>query len=132
VVNEVVKRVGCTVGDARCWNTAGGMCTDYVEKRLGGGRGAKAAQLESVRPEEVRKGDVAVFLYRAHQAFVERVVKDGAGRPVSVDLAEYNFGTCWVDKERLVTERYGLVNRRADVAVGDVDGGFLRPGRVAR
>ncbi len=124
VVNQVVKRVGCTVGDTRCWLRSGGFCTDYVERRLGKGR---AAQATRIQPDEVRVGDLAVFASRAHMALVEAVIRDGRGRPVAVDVAESNYGTCWVDGDALVTEKYGLVNRRRSVALRDVDGGFSRP-----
>lgn len=124
VINQVVKRVGCTVGDTRCWTRSGGFCTDYVEKRLGKGR---AAQATRVGPDEVEKGDVAIFASRAHVALVEGVIKDGRGRAVAVDVAELNYGTCWVDADALVTEKYGVVSRRRGVALLDVDGGFLRP-----
>jgi hypothetical protein len=129
VINQVVKRVGCTVGDRGCWLRLGGFCTDYVEKRLGTERAAKATP---IAPGEVRKGDVAVFASRAHMALVESVARDASGRPVAVDVAELNYGTCWVDGDALVTEKYGLVTRRRGVALRDVDGGFLRPPLVAR
>jgi len=123
VIGEVVKRAGCTLGDARCWARSGGFCNDWVEQRLGKGRAAGAAP---IAPDEVRKGDVAVFASRAHYAHVDGVVRDAAGRPVAVDLSEYNFGTCWVDAESMVTEKYKVVNRRRSVPLSDVDGGFLR------
>lgn len=127
VINAVVARAGCTVGDTRCWIRSGGFCTDYVERRLAAGRGAKPLELKPIAPEEVRKGDVAMFSSRAHYAYVERVVRDDAGAPLAVDVSEYNFGTCWVDPEAMVTEKYRMVNRRAGVPLRDVDGGFLRP-----
>jgi hypothetical protein len=123
VINQVVKRAGCTLGDARCWYRSGGFCNDWVERRLGKGRAAKATPIDLAA---VRKGDVAVFASRAHFAYVERVVRDAGGKPVAVDLSEYNFGACWVDAESMVTEKYKLVNRRSNVPVRDVDGGFLR------
>lgn len=125
-INEVVKRAGCTVGDARCWTRGGGYCTDYVEKMIAADRAGAPARLRSVRPEEVRKGDVAVFVSRAHYAYVEGLVRDANGRPVAVEVSEYNFGTCWVDRALLVTDQYKVLNRRARVALRDVDGGFLR------
>jgi hypothetical protein len=127
VINDVVKRAGCTVGDRRCWNRSGGFCGDYVEERIRASPSGKAmGRLENIRLEEVREGDVAVFLSRAHYAYVERVSRDGAGRPVAVDLSEYNFGTCWVDRDVMVTDRYKIVSRRAGVPLREVDGGFLR------
>jgi hypothetical protein len=131
VVKDVVKRVGCTLGDSRCWSRRGGFCADYVDARIGAERRA-GGKPRSIRPEEVRAGDIAVFTARAHYAYVERVVKDASGRPLAVDLSEYNFGSCWVDREFLVTDQYKIVNRRAGVALRDVDGGFQRPGPVAR
>jgi hypothetical protein len=125
----VVKRSGCTLGDVRCWYRSGGFCTDYVAQRLGKERAARAAPIDRAT---VKKGDVAVFASRAHMALVEAVVRDGQGRPVAVDLAEFNFGTCWVDPESMVTDRYKLLSRRRGVPLGDVDGGFRRVGPGAR
>jgi hypothetical protein len=129
VINQVVKRSGCTLGDARCWYRSGGFCTDYVERRLGKERVARAAPID---PATVKKGDVAVFASRVHMSLVEAVVRDGQGRPVAVDLGEFNFGTCWVDAESMVTDQYKLLNRRRGVAISDVDGGFLRAPATAR
>lgn len=127
VIVEVVKRAGCTLGDARCWNTRGGFCNDYVEQRIRQERRFANVRMEPQPPGQVARGDVAVFLARAHFAYVEAVVKDRRGQPVAVDLAEYNFGTCWVDRNAMVTDKYLLLNRRERVPLGDVDGGFLRP-----
>lgn len=132
VINAVVKRAGCTVGDARCWNRSRGFCMDWVERRLGAARLPDPSTAAPLRPEDVRPGDVAVFLARAHYAHVDRVVKDGRGRAVAVDLSEFNFGTCWVDEESMVTDTYGLRTRRAAIPLRDVDGGFLRPGPPRR
>lgn len=126
VINEVVRRSGCLLGDGKCWFRAGGFCMDYVKERVGGGRGVALEDLTPVGWEEVRRGDVAVFLARAHYAYVERVVRDKRGRPVRIDLSEYNFGSCWVDRNALVTDQYKSLGRRFGVAVGEVDGGFLR------
>lgn len=127
VINAVVRRAGCTVGDDRCWKRGGGMCADYVEGRIRKERSAKAVELTPVGAEEVVRGDVAVFTARAHLAYVEAVRRDAKGRPVAVDVAEYNFGTCWVDREAMVTDTYRVLTRRRGVAVADVDGGFRRP-----
>lgn len=132
VINQVVERAGCTVGDTRCWYRSGGFCTDYVERKVATDRPGKALSLGKIGLEEVEKGDVAVFVSRAHYAYVEGVIKDKAGRPVAVDVSEYNFGTCWVDKEAMVTEKYKAVNRRSRVAVAEVDGGFMRPRPAVR
>jgi hypothetical protein len=126
VINEVTKRVGCTVGDAKCWLTKGGMCTDYIQKMTT--QPGKAIQLNNkVRPEDVRKGDIAQFFSRAHYAYVESVVKDKNGKPIAVNVSEYNYGACWVDQSTMVTDQYKTVNRRFGIPLGDVDGGFLRP-----
>ncbi|MGB8930032.1 MAG: hypothetical protein WCC48_02150 [Anaeromyxobacteraceae bacterium] len=125
VIRQVVRRVGCTVGDTRCWTRAGGFCTDHIEKRLGARRDGGADPMAPVATEQVRTGDVAAFASRAHYAYVEEVLRDRAGAPVAVELSELNFGTCWVDEGAMVTERYGLLGRRR-VVVRDVDGGFLR------
>jgi hypothetical protein len=131
VINRVVKRVGCTLGDTRCWSRSGGYCGDHVEARIAAMRPGAKLRLAAIRPEEVRKGDVAVFSSRAHYAVVEEVVRDKGGRPMAVDLSELNFGTCWVDEGLLITDQFKLVGRRAGVAVQAVDGGFLRAGPVA-
>lgn len=109
-----------------------GFCTDHVEERARPKRSAKPGQMTRIRPEEVAKGDVAEFASRAHYAYVEGVVRGEDGRPVAVNLSEANYGTCWVDAESMVTEKYGVVSRRTRVALGEVDGGFLRPRPVAR
>lgn len=130
VVNEVVKRAGCTLGDGRCWARSGGFCTDWVEARVAAAAGGKAMRLEAVDPEQVRKGDVAVFAGRAHYAYVERVVVGAGGNAVAVDVSEYNFGRCWVDEEAMVTDQYEVVSRRRGIPVAEVDGGFMRPHAV--
>lgn len=127
LIRTVVKRVGCTVGDSRCWLRSGGFCTDYVRSRLGLGRGGGELRFDAVVAEAVRPGDVATFVSRAHYAWVDAVRRDGQGRPIAVDLSEYNFGGCWVDRDMMVTDRYGVLSRRAGVALNEVDGGFLRP-----
>jgi hypothetical protein len=126
VINRVVKRAGCTLGDTRCWSRGGGFCGDFVEARIAAARPGARLRLASVGAAEVQPGDVAVFSERAHYALVEAVVRDQAGRAVAVDLTEYNYGTCWVDQGLMVTDRYKLQGRRAAVALRDVDGGFLR------
>jgi hypothetical protein len=97
-----------------------------VEARIAAARPGQKLQLAGIPPEELRPGDVAVFASRAHYAYVEAVGRDQGGQVVSVDLSEFNFGTCWVDKEILVTDQFKLLGRRRGVAVRGVDGGFLR------
>lgn len=126
VINEVTSRVGCTVGDVNCWLTSGGFCTDYVEKKTRRGQSGKKVQLKPVNASDVRKGDIAQFALRAHYSYVESVVKGKDGRPVAVNLSEYNFGTCMVDEQSMVTEKYKIVNRRSRVPINDIDGGFKR------
>jgi hypothetical protein len=126
VINAVVKRAGCTLGDTRCWLSGGGYCTDYVERQVRSGPVGKAAKLVGVKPDQVRRGDLAAFMARAHYAYVEKVILDGAGKPVAVDVSEYNFGSCWVDADLMITDKYKLVNKRAGLPIGEVDGGFLR------
>jgi hypothetical protein len=125
-IHEVARRTGCALGDLRCWASSHGYCNDWVERRLLEGAPAARLELAPVAAAEVRRGDVALFAARSHYAFVERVVTDRSGRPVAVDLSEYNFGTCWVDTDLLVTDQYGTVHRRLGVPLGAVDGGFLR------
>jgi hypothetical protein len=128
----VVRRAGCTLGDGRCWERTGGFGAGYVEKRLAADGAPAPQRLERIRPTEVRAGDVAVFNARAHYAYVEKVVKDEGGKPIAVDLAEFNFGTCWVDRDYLVTDRYKVESRRPGVPLSGVDGGFLRARRAVR
>lgn len=126
VIQEVTKRVGCTIGDSGCWLAKGGMCTDYIQKKAG--QPAKAIQLNKrVSPENVRKGNVAQFNSFAHYAYVESVIKDKKGRPVAVNVSEYNHGACWVDQSTMVTDEYGKVTRRSGIPLSSVDGGFWSP-----
>lgn len=127
VINEVTTRVGCTVGDSKCWFSKGGFCTDYVEKKARRGQSGKAIELKNISSEDVKKGDVAQFVSRAHYAYVESVVRGKDGKLVAVNLSEYNYGTCLVDEQSMVTEKYKIVNKRTGVPVKDIDGGFMRP-----
>lgn len=125
-INEVTLRVGCTVGDSKCWLTKGGFCTDYVLKKsridLSGG----GVSWVPVQPDAVKAGDIAVFAYRSHYAFVESVVRDKQGKPVTVNVSEYNFGDCLVDEQTMVSDKYGTVNNRSNIPLKTVDGGFIR------
>lgn len=127
VINEVTTKIGCTVGDTKCWFAKSGFCTDYVENKARQGKSGKTIKLEPVNSKDVKKGDVAQFNSRAHYAYVESVVRDRNGKPVAVNVSEYNYGTCWVDDQSMVTEKYKVVNRRSGIPVSAVDGGFLRP-----
>ncbi len=126
VINEVAKRVGCAVGDSKCWLSKGGMCTDYIQK-MAGQPGKELRLNKKVGPEDVKKGDVAQFNARAHYAYVEGVVKDKNGKTVAVNVSEYNYGACWVDQATMVTDMYKKVNKRSGIPLSDVDGGFWRP-----
>ena len=126
VVSDVMKRTGCSIGDKRCWLSKGGYCTDYIRITTGNGQPGDADQWARVLPEDVRKGDVARFRSRLHFAYVESVQSDKNGKSVAVDLSEYNYGDCWVDRENLVTDKYMMVNKRSGVALGSVSGGFWR------
>lgn len=126
VINEVTKRIGCTVGDSRCWLSKGGFCTDYIQKMAG--QPGKAIQLNrKIRPENIKKGDIALFSSIPHYAYVESVVRDKDGKPVAVNVSEYNYGDCWVDQDMMVTDKYFKVNRRFRILLSNVDGGFWRP-----
>lgn len=127
IINEVTARVGCTVGDANCWLTSGGFCTDYVEKKALRGQTGKKVQLKPINAGDVIKGDIAQFASRAHYAYVESLVRGKDGKPVALNISEYNYGTCWVDEQSMVTEKYKRINKRTGVPVKDVDGGFMRP-----
>lgn len=126
-INEVTKRIGCTVGDAACWLSKGGYCTDYIEIKTPRPQSGKPPRWEKISAGSVEKGDVAVFLSLSHYAYVESVTRDGGGRPISLDLSEYNYGGCWVDRSNMVTDKYKTVNKRYGVDPNIVDGGFLRP-----
>ncbi|TAL26144.1 MAG: hypothetical protein EPN94_03785 [Nitrospirae bacterium] len=82
---------------------------------------------KKINPEDVKKGDVAFFISRIHYAYVESVVKDKNGKPVAVNVSEYNYGDCWVDQSTMVTDKYKKINKRFGIPLSDVDGGFLRP-----
>ncbi len=128
VINEVTKRSGCTVGDPKCWFSHGGFCMDYVQKKTGASKGASLEQWQQIRPEIVRKGDVAQFFTpRMHVALVENVLRDKQGRPRTITVSEYNYGACWVDPDTQVTDTYKKVTRRSGIPINSVDGGFLRP-----
>ncbi|WP_243371775.1 hypothetical protein [Geotalea sp. SG265] len=126
VIQAVTAKSGCTVGDANCWMSKGGFCTDYITKRTQLASNDSPPRLVPISQAQVKKGDVAHFLKPMHYSYVESVVRDAGGKPVAVNLSEYNYGTCWVDEDSMVTDRYMRVNRRS-VPVGRVDGGFLRP-----
>ena len=125
-INEVTSRAGCTVGDSRCWLRSGGFCTDYVQKKLNLIPSSLTIVWTTVQPGDVRQGDIAVFNYRAHYAYVESVVRDKLGKPVAVNVTEYNYGTCLVDEQPMVTDKYKIVNKRSGILLNSVDGGFIR------
>jgi len=129
VINEVTSRAGCTVGDSKCWLRNGGFCTDYVLKKLNLVQSDKEIAWAAVQSNDVRTGDVAVFNARAHYAYVESVVRDKQGKPVAVNVSEYNFGTCLVDEQTMVTDKYKKVNKRSGIPLNAVDGGFIRMSR---
>lgn len=129
IINEVTNRSGCTVGDTKCWLSKGGFCTDYVQLKLDLVKSSKEIRWMSVQPGDVRKGDIAVFNYRAHYAFVESVVQNTQGNPVAVNVSEYNFGDCMVDEQVMVTNKYKKVNKRFGIPLNKVDGGFIRNSR---
>jgi hypothetical protein len=125
-IHEVTHRAGCTVGDSKCWLTKGGFCTDYVLKKSRVDPSGSAVSWLNVPPDEVKAGDIAVFAYRSHYAFIESVVRNKQGKPVAVNVSEFNFGDCLVDEQTMVTEKYGRVNTRPGIPLKVVDGGFLR------
>ena len=129
IINEVTQRVGCTVGDSKCWLTKGGFCTDYVQKMLHLDPSDRKVVWTPVPPGDVSTGDIAVFINRSHYAYVESVVRDKKGNPVAVNVSEYNFGTCLVDEQTMVTDKYRTVNKRSGISVIAVDGGFIRGSR---
>lgn len=125
-INEVTHRTGCTIGDSKCWLRKGGFCTDYVLKKSRIDRSGGEVSWMPVHPDDVKTGDIAVFAYRSHYAFVESVVRDTQGKPVAVNVSEYNFGDCLVNELPMVTDKYGTVKIRADIPLKSVDGGFIR------
>ena len=126
VINLVTKRIGCTVGDSKCWLTHGGFCTDYVQKMTMNKITGTTNRWNPIPAENVKKGDIAQFNSRAHYAYVESVVKGKNGKPVAINVSEYNYGTCWVDEETMVTDQYKVVNKRLNIPLNAVDGGFIR------
>lgn len=131
-INEVTHRVGCTVGDTKCWLNKGGFCTDYALKKSRTDRsGSGEVSWVSVQQSDVKTGDIAVFVSRSHYAFVESVVRDTQGKPVAVNVSEYNFGDCLVDDQAIVTNKYGTVNTRFGIPMNVVDGGFIRRSPMA-
>ena len=128
-INEVTQRVGCTVGDSRCWLTKGGFCTDYVLKMVHLVPSDRKIVWKPVQPGDVSKGDIAVFINRSHYAYVESVVRDKKGSPIAVNVSEFNFGNCLVDEQTMVTDKYSKVNKRSGIPVIAVDGGFIRNSR---
>jgi hypothetical protein len=125
VINEVTGRIGCTIGDSKCWLNKGGFCTDYVNKMTK--QKKTNSNWKPVSTSNIRRGDIAQFNSRAHYAFVERVITDGNRRPVAIDVSEYNYGDCWIDEDMLVTDKYMKINKRTAIPLIDVDGGFFRP-----
>jgi hypothetical protein len=128
-INEVMQRVGCTVGDSRCWLNSGGFCTDYVRIKLNLGHSDREIAWTPVAPVEVKRGDIAVFLSLPHYAYVESIVRDKQGKPVAVNVSEYNFGICLVDEQAMVTDKYKSINTRSGIPFIAVDGGFIRSSR---
>jgi hypothetical protein len=43
-----------------------------------------------------------------------------------VNVSEYNYGTCLVDEQVMVTDNYKKVNMRSGIPLNAVDGGFIR------
>jgi hypothetical protein len=127
IINEVTKRAGCAIGDAECWLAKGGFCTDYIQNMAGRNRSGKSFQLsKKIRPEYIRKGDVALFIARVHYAYIENVRTNKKGQPIAIDVSEFNYGSCWVDRDTLVTDKYKKVGRRSGLPLNSVDGGFWR------
>jgi hypothetical protein len=45
---------------------------------------------------------------------------------VAADLSEHHLGSCGFDADLKVADRYRLVNQRAGLPIGGVDGRLLR------
>lgn len=114
-------------GDCSCWIKAGGYCTAYIKNKTGKSQHGDANTWTSnIQSSQVKKGDVAIFRSLTHVAYIEDVIKDKKGKPVSVKISEYNWGPKKIDKDCIVTDKFGVVNHRT-VDIGKVDGGFWRP-----
>jgi hypothetical protein len=100
-----------------------------VQKKLLLDRSDRKVTWVPVQPGDVRKGDIAVYNSIPHYAYVERVVRDKQGKPVAVDVSEYNFGDCLVDEQVMVTDKYKKVNTRSAIPLNAIDGGFMRNSR---
>ncbi|MBF0231796.1 MAG: hypothetical protein HQK65_01985 [Desulfamplus sp.] len=129
--NSYAGNCGCTaqhkINDCSCWIKCGGYCTSYIKLKTGKQQSGNANQWTSnIKSSDVKKGCVAIFKSKCHVAYVEEVIKDKKGKPESVKISEYNYGPNWVDKNCIVTDKYGIVTTRT-VKINTVDGGFWKP-----
>jgi len=81
-----------------CFTTYGhGYCTDYIPTKTGGKAQSGDAKYwcGNISSSDVAAGDVAIFVNDkyGHVAYIENVNRDGTGKPSSVELSEWNYGS---------------------------------------
>jgi hypothetical protein len=97
-----------------------GYCVDYIQSRIGTRPRGNPAQWPTRRDMSlVREGSAVVFAGVAapygHVAYIDRVNRDGAGRPMSIDISEMNYGRglrAGTPASCAVTSNFGVVTRR--------------------
>jgi hypothetical protein len=106
-----------------------GTAVDYVNSRIAPHHLVDQPWnwLANVPRDQVRVGDVAIFRAENHAAYVERVHYDPQGHALTIDIAEMNYGSKWVDRRCLITDRFNFVSRRLGIPVAQAE--FIRPVR---
>jgi surface antigen len=98
-----------------------GYCTDYIKKMTGNSQPGDAKNwVSNISPSEVLPCDTAIFTNVGnfgHVAFVDAVSRDGDGRPISVNLSEWNYGSIFQDESCGVTNKFGITTVRTNIAV---------------
>lgn len=107
-----------------------GYCTDYIRNITGSSQSGDARNWTSnISLSEVLPGDVAIFANVGnfgHVAFVDAVNRDGDGRPISVNLSEWNYGSTFQDESCGVTNKFGITTTRTSISVSSISR-FWRP-----
>lgn len=107
-----------------------GYCTDYIKKRVGSSQSGDAKNWTgNLSSSEVLPGDVAIFTdvgSFGHVALVDAVNRDGGGKPISVNLSEWNYGSTFQDESCGVTSKFGITTTRTNISVSSVSR-FWRP-----
>lgn len=106
-----------------------GYCTDYIEfvtgkRQLGNGKDWKGNISSSeVLPHDVAIFDVGTF---GHVARIDSVNRDGNGKPISVNLSEWNYGSVLVNASCGVTDKFRITTYRVNVPLSSISR-FWRP-----